>query len=757
MTTIQTDFLIIGGGVAAVTAAQTLRNEGEKGSILLLCAEPDYPYNRPPLTKGFITGRLSRDQLRLASPESYEQNNLTLRLDCRVEAIEPAAHRVRDQSGTIYQYGKLLIATGGQARQLALPGAQMRGAFTFRTLADADALRHWLQANTGPVVIVGTSFIAMELASSLTGMGLPVSLIDRTDHVFPRIHSPQLSAHFLEGCRRHGIDVHLGQTVTRILGTRHVTGVETSAGQTLACDTLIMAIGTEAQTELLAGSDIQAQDGIMVDEFLQTSAPDIYAAGDVVSYLDNDGDRQRAMHWQNAREQGQLAARNMLGQRIPYTSVLHYYCDFLDFSFTFLGTSDDADHRIKRGNLKDHSFAEFYLQGDRIIGLFSTGRPPEETQLVETLIRDRTPVSGAHARLADAADDLKDLAHETILVLQGGAALGAFECGVIKAMHEDGIMPSVVGGVSIGAINGALIAGNPTNYAEAVEAFWEDIGVSASQATPDAIGRAFAISNSVMWGIPEFFRPRWMAPPGLQGEWWPPQWTSLYDLTPLAELLGRYIDFDKLPESPIRLIISAVEVDRGEQVFFDSHIDTFTPEHILASCSLPPIFPWTTINGRHYWDGGIVSNSPLEHVLNACGTDNKQIFLVDLFPGERPLPTNLAEVFSRRDEIIYGERIRNDAHVRELVQEFQTLVDDIMTDLPQADAARLKEHPRYVRLMGQGTSTSITHIVRDGSEREPLAAAYDFSMTTIRRHQKEGYLTAQRKLAKLVRKDNGGP
>lgn len=744
----QIDYLILGGGLAAVTAARTLRNEGAEGSILMLSAEEGYPYNRPPLTKGFFMGEIPPEKLLLATPEYYRNEDIELRRGSVARTVNPSDHSVVDQAGTAYHYGKLLIATGALPCQLSVPGAELPGVFTFRSLADATALRTWVSTHRGPVGIVGTSFIAMELASSLTRMGIKVTLIDRAHGVFPRIHSAILSSYFLGRCQSQGIKVLLGETIRRIRGTRNVTGLEMTSGKKATCSTVIVAIGAAAQTGFLEGSGLQIDDGVLVDDYLQASLPDIFAAGDVASHLDRYGERHRTRHWENARGQGRAAAKNMLGQRIPYSSVLHYYCDFLDFSFTFLGTSEGADTQIARGSLESKSFAEFYLLADRITGLFSTGRPPEETRIVETLIHDRVNIHSTIARLADPATSLDALARETILILQGGGALGAFECGVMRAMEEAGIAPKVVGGVSIGAINGAIIAGNPGRAYAALEAFWNDIAVRAPLGVPASMARAFALGTTMAWGLPEFFMPRWLVP-DVQGGWWPHQWTSLYDASPIKDLLCKYVDFSKLAESPVRLIVSAVDVDLGELVFFDSRVDKMTPDHILASSSLPPVFPWTTIDGRHYWDGGIISNSPLEHVLATCGADNKQVFLVDLFPGKRPLPTNLAEVFARRDEIIYGARIRNDAHARELVQEFQDLITEIMVVVDSDAAARLQQRPRYVHLMGTRSATSITRIARDSStnEKEPLAATYDFSVQTINRHKEEGYRTAQAVLA----------
>jgi predicted acylesterase/phospholipase RssA len=194
------------------------------------------------------------------------------------------------------------------------------------------------------------------------------------------------------------------------------------------------------------------------------------------------------------------------------------------------------------------------------------------------------------------------------------------------------------------------------------------------------------------------------------------------------------------------LIVGAVDVELGELRFFDSHVDHFTAAHLIASCSLPPIFRATTIDGRHYWDGGIISNSPLEHVLSVCGADNKNVVIVDLFPGQRQLPTNLTEVIIRCEEITYGERIRKDAHLRQLVHDYRTLISKVMMFVEPEAANRLKEHPGYIHLMGHGATTSITRIVRDRHHSHPPGMDYDFSAQTIAQHKREGYEAARKQL-----------
>ncbi|MGE4338758.1 MAG: patatin-like phospholipase family protein [Pigmentiphaga sp.] len=233
----------------------------------------------------------------------------------------------------------------------------------------------------------------------------------------------------------------------------------------------------------------------------------------------------------------------------------------------------------------------------------------------------------------------------------------------------------------------------------------------------------------------------------LCAEEFPLQWTSLYDAAPLGRLLEKYIDFERLVPSPIRLIVGAVDVELGELTFFDSKADRLTPAHILASCSLPPAFRWTTIDGRHYWDGGIVSNSPLVHVLSVTGADNKDVVIVDLFPGRRQLPAYLAEVVAGLDEITYGERIHNDSRLRELLQDYQALIADIMLSVDSETARRIKQRPRYIHLMGRGATTSILRVVREGCEKMPPALDYDFSSAMIERHKQEGYRTAKKLLS----------
>ena len=231
-------------------------------------------------------------------------------------------------------------------------------------------------------------------------------------------------------------------------------------------------------TEFLRDSGIALEDGrVVVDALLRTSAPDVFAAGDVTTFYDPVFARRRHIeHWDNAVKQGRLAARNMMGRRLPYDEVSYFFCEIGEIAFNMLGWPAEAEERIGRGAIETRSFALFYLKGDVPRALFSIGRPVDETRLAEGLIRHRVNVSAIKDRLNDPAFLLDHIPTQTALVLQGGGALGAFECGVVKALEEERIFPDIVAGVSIGAFNGAIIASNPRHATPALEAFWAESG-----------------------------------------------------------------------------------------------------------------------------------------------------------------------------------------------------------------------------------------------------------------------------------------
>jgi len=743
----EVDFLLIGGGPASATAAETLRREGATGSILLLSAEDAAPYFRPHLSKHYLLGCQGEEMNFIHKDSFYHEENIQLALSTRATSIDVARQLVGTSSGQQIHYGKLLIATGATPKPIVAPGADLPGIHYLRTKAECEAIRSAASCAKRAIVL-GASFLGMEIAMSLVELDLDVTVIECGETILPHLESPTLSAFFRQHAEEKGAAVMTQDTIVAFHGDNRVQEVETQSGLRLPCDFVVVSIGVMPATQFLQGSGIVLDEGrVVVDELLRTNDPNVFAAGDVVNFYDPVFARRRHIeHWDNAIKQGRLAAKNMLGRRLRYDEVSYFFCEIGDVSFDVLGMTEEADEWVSRGTLDSMSLALFYLKDDVPRALFSVGRPADETRLAEGLIRYRVNVLNLKDELKDPHFTLDGIPTQTVLILQGGGALGAFECGVVKALEEERIFPDIVAGVSIGALNGAIIAGNPRHATSALEAFWANLAVTTPRVPFVEMRRAAVATNILMFGVPRFFKPRWMTPFDalFESPW---NWTSYYDTSPLKQLISKYVDFKTLKESPVRLLTAAVNVTTSALEVFDSYVDELTPDHILASGSLPPGFSWTVIDGKPYWDGGIVSNSPLDLVIDRCGPDGKRVFIVDLFSGHKPLPTNMIEVLARRDEIVYSERVRSDLHIRELVDAYRGLIDEILAEVAPGVLAKIKHRPHYIQLMGNGARTSITRFVRTGPVDEPSSRDYDFSEESIRFNQSEGYTLVKQVLA----------
>jgi NADPH-dependent 2,4-dienoyl-CoA reductase/sulfur reductase-like enzyme/predicted acylesterase/phospholipase RssA len=733
------DFLLLGGGLASASAAEALRQEGAEGSIVIVAAEDELPYHRPPLSTRFLLSEPALPVALVLTEEYYREHDITVLRGTRAIAVEPQARLVHtDRAGPIH-FDKLLVATGAQPARLSVAGSALPGIHNLRTLGDARALREAATAGKRAVV-VGAGFIGMELSATLVRKGLHVTLLSKQKNVFDRLEDPALCEYFRQMYAAHNIDIIVADSVAEFLGEERVQAVHTHAGRTLPCDLVAIGIGVRPNVGFLGGSGIALHNGVLVDRYLQTDQPGIFAAGDVANFFDPVFNvRRRIEHWDNAIKQGRLAAKNMLGRRLPYDEISYFAFELFDMGFQFLGMLENAPGRARIGSLEAGSCALLYLQSEVPRALFSTGRPATETRAIELFIRYRTNLGWAMGQLSQPGFSLSRVPSQTVFILQGGGALGAFECGVVRALEEAAVYPDIVAGVSIGAFNGAIIAAHPRQAAEALCAFWNDLSICAADFPDERTRRLLASWQALVFGVPGFFRPRW----GWQVA---SSWTSFYDPSPVKQQLSKYVDFASLKTSPVRLLVSAVNVETGALEVFDSYVDDLTPDHILASGSLPPALPWTTIDGKHYWDGGILSNSPLEQVVERSGAAGKRFFIVDLFPSNKPLPTSLVEVMGRRDEIVYAERIRRDSTEQALLSDFRKLVETILTRVDPVEAGQVRQWPQYVQLMGTDSAMDITRIVRQGVEGEPASKDYDFSETSIAMHMEAGYRTAKQAL-----------
>ena len=354
-------------------------------------------------------------------------------------------------------------------------------------------------------------------------------------------------------------------------------------------------------------------------------------------------------------------------------------------------------------------------------------------------------------------------AYDTVaLVLQGGGALGSYQAGVYQGLHEAGIRPNWIAGISIGAINAAIIAGSPPDErVERLRGFWESIcRPTGFSALPwgDTLARMFqgipvgfgshamngqlAAFHALMSGQPGFFRPRYPPPYWLQGGG--PAATSFYDTAPLAATLRQYVDFDLLNQGAVRASFGAVNVRTGNFAYFDSTRTRLRAEHIMASGALPPGFPAVEIDGEYYWDGGVVSNTPLAHVLSAHPMSDTLAFQVDLWPARGPLPTNLEEVAERQKDIQYSSRTRTVTNNYQRVLKMRRGLQRLLERLPdhERDSPALAD----IRELACTPAVNVINLIYEAKHYERNSKDYEFGSEAMRDHWQSGLADIQRTL-----------
>jgi NADPH-dependent 2,4-dienoyl-CoA reductase/sulfur reductase-like enzyme/predicted acylesterase/phospholipase RssA len=737
------DFLLIGGGLTSVTAAETLRAAGAQGNIAILCAENTLPYYRPPLSKEFLLKGPDRSKILIHDPSFYRDRDIETHLGSRVRRVDVDRRAIETDGGDHFRFGKLLIATGAGLHRLSVPGAGLEGIHYLRTVNDALSLYQAI-ARAQRAIVIGASFLGMEIAASLVTRGVPTTLMAKKDLVYEKLCSPEVSDFFVEYFRARGVEFIFEEEVKEFWGTTKVEGIVTSNGKRVPCDIVDIGIRVRPEVGFLVNSGIHVDDGVLVNQHLETNKPGIYAAGDVANFYNPiSRSRYRAEHWDNAVKQGRLAAWNMLGERQSWRTVSYIFSDVFDVTFNVVGSTEEADERVVRGSVKDKSFSVLYLNNERLRGAFLLDQSLVEDKAAGALIANRSDISETKTKLSDTGFPLNRAAVQTVLVLQGGGALGAFECGVVKALEEANIYADLVAGVSIGAFNAAIIAANPGKATHALEAFWRELSLNTPDVPNEELRRAVSSLQSLVFGSPHFFRPRWLEPI-LSPAQLPTNWTSFYDPSPLKTTLSKYVAFEKLRDSPVRLLLTAVDVETGRLTTFDSYVDEITPEHVLASGSLPPGFSWTTIAGRHYWDGGLVSNSPLDQVIEVSGPTGKNVYVVNLWADKRALPRTLPEVLARRDEIVFAEKISRSIRTWEYIDNYRKLVEEAMASLDPKKAEQIRKRPRYIETVGETCPMSVTRINREPVEGESVGRDYEFSRKSIEQHIADGYtLTAK--------------
>jgi 3-phenylpropionate/trans-cinnamate dioxygenase ferredoxin reductase component len=410
--------VIVGGGQAAAQAVQSLRQQSFAGAITLLCDEPYAPYQRPPLSKKYLAGELTRERLLLRPAAFYAEKAVALEQNARVEEIEPTLRRVRLRDGRTLAYDRLLLATGSRARALPVPGADLPGVHYLRTIADVDAITASL-APGARVLLVGAGYIGLEVAAVARQRGFDVTVLEAADRVMSRTVSAEVSA-FYEACHRSaGVAIHCDAAVKAFHGPARVTAVEAVDGRTFPCDVAIVGIGIEPNVELAARAGLECSNGIVVDELARTTDPLIVAAGDCTNHPHPLLERRvRLESVPNAIHQAKVAAATLLGTPTPYSEVPWFWSDQYDLKLQIAGLSAGYDEVVLRGDPAARSFAAFYLRAGQLLAVDAVNSP-REFIAGKKLVASRARI--APDVLRDASVDLTTLA----TAMDGGSAANA--------------------------------------------------------------------------------------------------------------------------------------------------------------------------------------------------------------------------------------------------------------------------------------------------------------------------------------------
>ena len=404
-----TTFVIVGGSLAGAKAAETLRAEGFAGEIVLFGAEPELPYERPPLSKGYLLGKAPRDSATVHPAQWYADNNVDLRMGVTVAAIDRAAHSVSFRGddplgpsahggaarppipprGTL-SYDKLLLTTGASPRRLDIPGGGLDGVHYLRTLPDSDRLR---EAFTGGrrVVVAGAGWIGLETAAAANMAGCQVTVVEPMSGVLHSSIGPEAGGAFEELHRSHGVEFRFGESAAEFHGDAagRVGSVLTSAGTILPADVVVVGIGVVPNDGLASSAGLEVSNGVVTDAALRTSDPDIYAAGDAAnSFLPLLGQRVRVEHWANALHGGPAAARSMLGQQVEYNRVPYFYSDQYDLGMECSGlpTPGTYDEVVYRGDRPGLEFIAFWLSAGKLVAGMNVN-VWDVTEDIQSLIR----------------------------------------------------------------------------------------------------------------------------------------------------------------------------------------------------------------------------------------------------------------------------------------------------------------------------------------------------------------------------------
>jgi len=399
--------VVVGGGLAGGKAVETLRSEGFDGPVVLVTEEPERPYERPPLSKDYLNGGKERDVIYVHDADWYAEHDVDLRTGARAVVLDPGAHELELDGGERLGYRALLLATGAAPRRLPVPGADLDGVHYLRTAADSDALRAAIATGDRNVVVVGAGWIGLEVAAAARSYGNAVTVVEPQPQPLRAVLGDEIGAVFARLHRSKGVDLRLSTGVREFRGDgSRVQAVVTDVGEVPA-DVVVVGVGVVPRTELAEAAGLEVANGIVVDASLRTSAPDVYAAGDIAFWPHpRYGRRIRVEHWANALNGGPAAAKAMLGQEVTYDRLPYFFTDQYDLGMEYSGLSGADASVVTRGDTDSGEFLAFWLEDGRVQAAMNVNIW-DVTDDLQALVRADRPVDTA--RLADPDVPLKDL------------------------------------------------------------------------------------------------------------------------------------------------------------------------------------------------------------------------------------------------------------------------------------------------------------------------------------------------------------
>jgi 3-phenylpropionate/trans-cinnamate dioxygenase ferredoxin reductase subunit len=398
--------VIVGASLTGASTAIALRSEGFDGSITLIGAEAHPPYERPPLSKDYLRGESEIKKAFVKPLEWYTDNNVELRLGSAAERIDVSDKVVEIVGGDRVPYDDVVIATGARNRTLRTPGAELDGIMQLRTIAESDAIRA-AASDARTAIVVGMGFIGAEVAASLRVLGLDVTAIEPLPAPLGRVLGPEVGSALAALHADNGVHLILEDIVESFEGSGRVSTVVTKSGRRLEADMVVAGIGVEPAVDVVAGSPVATDNGIVVDELCRTNVEGVYAAGDVANHLHPlYGRHMRVEHWQNAMRHGAHAAKSMLGATEPYSEVHWFWSDQYDMNLQYAGHHMAWDELIIRGSIPERSFLAFYVKDGLVDAAVGMNRG-KELRRAMAIVKARRPVDGK--KLADEDVDIKAL------------------------------------------------------------------------------------------------------------------------------------------------------------------------------------------------------------------------------------------------------------------------------------------------------------------------------------------------------------